>query len=198
MEAMKLLQNQYGNKIKIAAVYMDKALQWPQIKPEDGKLLNSFSLFLIACRNAMEDIDYLDEMDNPVNMRTIISKLPYKIREKWRTAAFELQEKGQRRARFSDLVSFIDKQARVVMDLLFGDIKEPVSPDKTEKSKQSKKGAKGDGLKRSSFATDITCTEEPTVQTPKTKSEGAPLSTAFSKPCLFCDKKSHFGNVSLH
>ena len=62
---MKLLQNQYVNVIKIVAAYMDKAFQWPRIMPEGGKSMSSFSLFLIACRNAMEDIDYFDvTMDN--------------------------------------------------------------------------------------------------------------------------------------
>lgn len=187
IDAMKLLQDQYGNELKIATAYMDKAFQWPQIKPEDGKSLSSFSLFLVACRNAMDDIDYLDEMDNPVNMRTIVLKLQYKICEKWRSAAFKIQGRNQRRARFSDLVSFLDKQAKVMTDLLFGDIKEPVPPDKKEKMKMSGKCAKREGHKRSSFAT-VTCTEEPTRHTPTCRSEGASHSGAFSKPCLFCEK----------
>ncbi|XP_043956787.1 uncharacterized protein LOC122822295 [Gambusia affinis] len=189
-EAMKLLQIQYGNEIQIASAYMDKALQWPQIKPEDGKSLSSFSLFLTSCCNAMEDIDYLDEMDNPVNIRILTSKLPYKMREKWRAHAFELQEKSKNRAKFTDLVSFIDKQARLMTDPLFGNINPSQPAEKGEKRKTQIKSVKGDGLKKSSFATDITCKEETTIKATKTQSERATNSTAFSTPCLFC-KMNH-------
>jgi len=30
----------------------------------------------------MEDIDFLDERDNPTNLRTVVSKLPYKMKER--------------------------------------------------------------------------------------------------------------------
>lgn len=188
-EAMKLLQDQYGNELKIATAYMDKAFQWPQIKPEDGKSLSSFSLFLVACRNAMDDIDYLDEMDNPVNMRIIISKLPYKVREKWRSTAFEIQERSKKRARFSDLVNFLHKQSKVMNDPLFGDIKELISTDKKEKAKNAVKDTKKDGYKRSTFATvTATCVEDSVKQSPASKSESSSNSVALSKPCAFCGK----------
>lgn len=117
-EARKLLQRQYGNKLKIA----NKALRWPQTKPEDGKALSAYAFFLIGCRNTMDDIEFVEEVDNPTNMRVVISKLPYKIREKWRTTAFEIHEEGRGRARFSHLVEFIDRQAKVAQDPLFGDV----------------------------------------------------------------------------
>lgn len=101
---------------------MKKAFKWPQIKAEDVKTLNAFSLFLVSCRNAMEDIDYMEEMNNPTNMRVIISKLPFKMKERWRVHAFDLQELRKRRARFADLVNFVDRQAKIISDPLFGDL----------------------------------------------------------------------------
>lgn len=82
LAAMHLLEDRYGNKLKIATALMEKMFKWPQIKAEDAQALNSFSLFLVSCRNVLEDVDYMDELDNPTNMRVIISKLPYKIRER--------------------------------------------------------------------------------------------------------------------
>lgn len=121
-EAVRLLQDKYGNELKIAAALMKKAFKWPQIKAEDVKTLNAFSLFLVSCRNAMEDIDYMEEMNNPTNMRVIISKLPFKMKERWRVHAFDLQELRKRRARFADLVNFVDRQAKIISDPLFGDL----------------------------------------------------------------------------
>lgn len=95
-EAKRLLQYHYGNELKIAAAYLDKALKWPQIKAEDAKGLKAYSLFLIGCRNTMSDVEFMEEMDNPSNMRTVISKLPYKVRERWRNTAFDLQARHGR------------------------------------------------------------------------------------------------------
>ena len=44
-------------------------------------------MFLIGCLNTMKDIEYLVEMDNPTNLRTVVSKLPYKMRKRWRAVA---------------------------------------------------------------------------------------------------------------
>lgn len=50
----------------------------------------------------MEDIDFLEEMDNPTNLRSVVSKLPYKMRERWRAEAYDIKERNGRRAKFAD------------------------------------------------------------------------------------------------
>ena len=137
-EARRLLQRHYGDELKIANAYLDKALKWPQIKSEDGKALRAYALFLVGCRNTMDDIEFMEEMDNPTNMRVVVSKLPYKLKEKWRTTAFEIHEKGRGRARFSNLVDFIDRQAKVALDPLFGEVVE--KHQTTEKENNTEKG----------------------------------------------------------
>ncbi|KAJ8356650.1 hypothetical protein SKAU_G00194440 [Synaphobranchus kaupii] len=153
-EARRLLLYHYGNELKIATAYIDKAIKWPQIKSEDAKSLHSFSIFLTGCNNIMKDVEYLEEMDNPANLRIIVSKLSYRLRERWRIVAFDVQEKERRRASFSDLVKFIDRQAKIVSDPLFGDVKE--SSDEKGKLKSSIRAAKGSEQKRSTFATSVT------------------------------------------
>lgn len=54
-----------------------------------------------------------DELDNSIDIRVIISKLPYKMRESWRNAAYDIHEMSARRARSSDLVQYINCQAKV-------------------------------------------------------------------------------------
>lgn len=84
-EARLLLHQQYGDELKIAMAYIEKALKWPHIKAT-------------CCRNTMQDVDYMDEMDNPTNMRAILSKMPYKMREKWRHVAFEMLENKKKKS----------------------------------------------------------------------------------------------------
>lgn len=75
---MRLLKDHYGNAFKIATALINKHI---------------FSLFLVTCYNAVEDVDYMDELDNPANMRVVIAHLPYKVREKWRAWAFDTGER---------------------------------------------------------------------------------------------------------
>lgn len=71
-KAWDLLHKEFGDELKIASAYIDKMLNWSLIKTEDGKALKTYALFLIGCRNVMEDLEYMDEMDNPTNIRVVI------------------------------------------------------------------------------------------------------------------------------
>ena len=62
----------------------------------------------------------------PINLRNIILKLPYKLRERWRTVACDLQEQ-RGRVVFTDLVTFSEKQVKIVSHPLFGNIQESQS-----------------------------------------------------------------------
>lgn len=126
-EAKRLLKKHYGDDFKIATAHIDKALSWPSIKADNAEALQAYSVFLTGCSKTMDSIEYMEEMDNPTTMRTILSKLPYKLKEKWRGLAYDLQEKNGRRARFTDLVDFIDHQARIISHPLFGNLKETSS-----------------------------------------------------------------------
>ena len=93
-EAKQLLHKHYGDELHIASAYIEKALRWPQIKSDDGKALNAYAMFLVGCHNTMKDIDFLEEMDNPTNLRSVVSKLPYKMRECWRAEAYDIKERN--------------------------------------------------------------------------------------------------------
>lgn len=145
LRAKDLLAEHFGNEHKIAHAYMEKINNWPPIKSEDTKALQSFSLFLRGCSNLTEHIAYMRELDLPTNMRNIILKLPYKLRERWRNVACELQEKNGRRVLFTDLVAFIEKQVKIVSDPLFGNIQDPQhSAPKGSNSNYQKPRKKGE------------------------------------------------------
>ena len=112
-EAKRLLKKHFGDDYRIATAYIDKVLSWPSIKVEDPEALNGFSVFLSGCLNAMDTMEYMEEMDHTTNMKAILAKLPYRIKEKWRVKACDLQERDGRRAKFADLVQFVDKQSRI-------------------------------------------------------------------------------------
>lgn len=91
--AKRLLKEHFGNEFNITAAYMEKVTGWPSIKSEDVKALKAYGLFLRECCNAMEELQYLEELSMPANMRILSQKFPYKLREKWRTKANEICER---------------------------------------------------------------------------------------------------------
>lgn len=187
-EAKQLLHKHYGDEFKIASAYIDKTLKWPQVKSDDGRALNAYAMFLIGCHNCMEDIEYLDEMDNPTNLRTVISKLPYKLKERWCAEAFNIKERQGIRAKFADLVNFIDCQAKIVMDPLFGNISDNRSITAGKMEQRERQPFKKEFRGRS-FATSAVADGQCQETYVKPISTGKSVS-AFNKPCLYC-QQSH-------
>lgn len=131
-------------------------------------------------------IDFLDEMNNPTNMKRIIAKLPFKLKEKWRSTAFEFHERNNCRAKFEQLVHFIERQAKMVSDPLFGDIQDP-TPKKDIKGFKPSSFAKAKSTPTyhgSSFAT-VTTSEVSAKTQPLNQDK--PVAVV-PKPCLVCNE----------
>lgn len=79
------------------------------------------------------------ELNLPFNLIIIVSRLPYKRREKWRSTACEILECSQKRPDFTDLVAFIEKEAKILLDSVFREIQDPKTNSNVIKtmSKQS-------------------------------------------------------------
>lgn len=56
--AKRLLKEHFGNNYSVAVAYINKALSWPTIKPDDGEALNAFALFLASCNNAVSEMQF--------------------------------------------------------------------------------------------------------------------------------------------
>ena len=190
-EARHLLKEHYGNEMKISEAYLEKALNWTAIRAEDGKMLQEYALYLRGCCNVMQDLQYLEELNILSNLRQIASKLPYKLRERWRTTAYETQQKTGRRIRFQHLVEFVEKNAKMHLDPLFGDVQEQRTTRKSiPRIKIEQKSSRS---KNSSFATSVGvntersgCTMKPSLA-PQQQHQSAP--NAIMATCGFCQEK---------
>lgn len=162
IEAKRLLKVHFGNNIKIANAYMTKALTWNNIKAEDGKAMQSYALFLRGCCTAMRGL---------LLLKLIVSKLPYKLRERWRTAACDILKQRNMRARLQDLVAFIERQANILQDPLFGDIQDSFTHIRTLKAKTIT-DIKPNTFQRkgSSFATKVSMVSDSKAQHTQEKS----------------------------
>ena len=111
-------------------------------------------------------------------MKTIIYKLPYKVRERWRGVAYDMQETHGQRPKFKDLVSFVSTQAKMALHPLFGDLKEGSRTQYTHTAAE-KKGK--------SVFTTVTMPKNPLECSSSTKGPSSP-NDAFMNPCLFCNR----------
>ncbi|KAI2668803.1 hypothetical protein H4Q32_005610 [Labeo rohita] len=194
VSAKAMLKQHFGNDHVVSAAYMEKVLQWPMIKGEDVTALQDYAVFLRGCCNAMSEVQYLQELDMPANMRTVVSKLPFKLREKWRTVACDLLDQRNRRVAF-DLVFFIEHQVKIISDPIFGYIQnvekgmisKPKDVDKRNPQSLSKSKFKGN-----SFTTSVTDVDRHTAKEMKVKTEDSThqVKSRLSNPvtCLFCSQ----------
>lgn len=180
-EAKRLLRERFGDKYKISMAYLNKALNWPIIKADDSEALESYSLFLTSCSNAMTDLEYLDEMENAANMRTIVAKLPYRLRERFRSVAIDIQKRQERRTKLKDVVTFVNTQAEMASHPVFGEI-----PGQIKRQTNSKTGRTGGKKNITTLVTEVKAEKGVVGGNKKTQEKGKDVDKAFNKPCIFC------------
>ena len=121
----------------------------------------------------MEDVSYMHELDMPANMQAIIViKMPYRLRDKWRTMACDLRRKTKSYL-FKDMVNFLERQVKIVTEPLFGDIKDA----KNQNSRRSKTQPHS-RIKGNIFATTVTVAEK--------NIGGSKENLPVDRSCLFC------------
>ena len=120
-EARRLIETRYGNEHRMAARSVDRILNWLTVKVDDIDAMDDFSIALRTCYNSMADmVSGVSELDHPKTMRKILEKLPLSIQDRWRRLADVVNEQKNRVVAFKDLVEFVEREARIVTNPLFG------------------------------------------------------------------------------
>ena len=122
-EAITLLYKRYGDEFAIADAYIKRLEAWPQIRQEDGKSLEAFATFLTGVGHYVESTSSLNHLQSPKEIHSIIMKLPYRMREKWRNHVGSMIDKGDK-IEFAELVEFVNSQSRLVSLPIFGNIRD--------------------------------------------------------------------------
>ncbi|XP_043212074.1 uncharacterized protein LOC122376326 [Amphibalanus amphitrite] len=118
-DARAALDRKYGDEHRISSAYVDKILSWPQMKSLDVDCLEDFSILIRSCKNAMESLGALSEVNHPRNLQKIVGKLPYQLQEKWRQLVFESSQQNMK-SDFGDIVEFVERQVCICSDPVFG------------------------------------------------------------------------------
>lgn len=186
--AKHLLQEHFGNKYKVATAYIEKALSWAPIRNEDVSALKAYSLFLRGCCNVMVELDYMQELDMPSNIRAVVTKLPFKLRERWRSVAHDILEATGNRALFNDLVKVIERHVSVLSDPLYGNINDtPLGPNGGRVASRPRSYTE-QRTKGKSFATTIAPVESEQARGLRTTSSRRIYAVA---PTCACCAQSH-------
>ncbi|XP_072171980.1 uncharacterized protein [Diadema setosum] len=162
-----LLGKKFGNKHQVLDRMMKKAEAWPNVKNEDAEGLQSYSLFVTELSNLAKDLQLEQEINHTQHIKMVISKLPFKLRDKWRYTVDTIQEVHEEPLTFADVVRFVSRQSRIVNNPLYGDI------TGTPKS--------GEGRANPSKATP---------SKPR-QSFSTVLKNDERKKCLYCNKDNH-------
>ena len=80
--ATEELVKRYGDEQSIADTYVQKVLNWPQIKTNDVKSLDKYSILLSECSHAISDLSALSVLESSENMKLVVNRLPYQLHER--------------------------------------------------------------------------------------------------------------------
>ena len=152
-QARWLQKKKFGDEYRVASAYETKALDWPNIKPEDGAALNRFSIFLASCRNALASSRYISNFDQAGNIQKLVFKLPYSLRERWRRTANDVMEFQARPVEISDFVAFVNREVRIITNPVFGKISDSSKP--MPRLRASAAGGKTSKLRNVSFLAQL-------------------------------------------
>ena len=145
-QAKRLLKEKYGQDYEIAAAYVNRISKVTSIKSEDGVSLQTFSVLLTSCRNTLQEIGYINKVDNPDCLVKIIEKLPFSLRQRWREVADDITNNKSREITFDDVVKFVEARARVLNHPVFGKLNTSLDP--RSKCKDSSRASFGIESKR--------------------------------------------------
>lgn len=160
-------------------------MNWTALKAEDGPALRSCALFLCSCFNTVQEVNFVEELENSANLRTIVSKLSFKLRDKWRTMACSIQDSHNGKVMFKDLLEFIERETRAALDSVFGDMQSPTDKREISKVTTTAKLSFKSPSRGSSFATTVTTIAE--KMNDKLKLSYSASNAVEKLPCMFCD-----------
>ena len=183
-EAKKQLELNFGNRVRIASAFVDKALNWSIIKPDDAYALRAYALFLRSCFNTMNEAGFIDELENATNMKVLVSKLPFRLRDRWRVAVVNIGERCDRRPTLQDLLEFLEKQAKAALDPVYGEAQ-------NTRERVAVKTAKPVYKHKANFATTVVpVSEQRNSKLQSSHNQSRPeKGNAIENDCIFCDKK---------
>ncbi|XP_041470022.1 uncharacterized protein LOC121419632 [Lytechinus variegatus] len=116
VEAIKVLQERYGNPFVISNAFRDKLDDWPKISPKDYLGLRRFGDFLHQCCTAARYVHHLHHLDDKRENKKLMSKLPEWLITRWGRNVVKLRQDRGSFPPFSVFTAFISDEADIACD----------------------------------------------------------------------------------
>ena len=113
-EAIKMLDNEYGNPHLIHRSYISELRKWDTIKANDTPAYKKLYRFLLKCQTYKTTYK-LAELDSTDVIQTVIRKVPA-IQERWNRKAVNIRRDSARDPVFSDLLKFMEYEVALLSD----------------------------------------------------------------------------------
>ena len=179
LTARRLLKERYGQGYKIATALVECLINGPPIKNEDCNALQKLSISLTNCKNILQDVGYLNKVDNPDSLQKIVRRLPHTLRQSWRNKADHITNNEHREITFHDLAKFVDVKAHAMTHPVIGDKDDPRIGRKDSKGSRNRRGA--------NFATSVNDGGRTDVNKQPDSSLDSTMATRIPPKCPFCN-----------
>ena len=98
---------------------MKELNQWPAIKAGDSVSFNKFYRFLLKCQTCKDNSNYLKELDAPQVLRTLQSKFPFALQDRWNRKVIDTRLNKGREVSFPDFVNMVEVETQLVSDPMY-------------------------------------------------------------------------------
>ncbi|XP_033121930.1 uncharacterized protein LOC117120941 [Anneissia japonica] len=116
--AREILSERFGDKGTVVQTWVAKIVNRPKV---DVAHLRQFSDDLSSCRETLDAMGFVGEIDNQRALRTVIDKLPRYLQTRWVREYQKIKSKGNQ-PNIGDVVDFIKSASKEANDPVFGSL----------------------------------------------------------------------------
>ena len=182
--ALRLLKERYGDEHTISQAWIDKVTTRPNVA--DNQSLQDLADDLRCCRETLDTMGYLNELNNRSSLLLIVDKLPYHLRARWLREVHKIKSTKLRPPNVDDVMQFVTTAAEEVRDPVFGKITQKGSTKGDTRPKFNKASDR-----RTNFGIQTTSSATNPDDKPKIKPTSSPL-----EPCPSCGQTHHLNQCN--
>ena len=119
-KARALLKERFGNDYRISETWVRKVTEGPVIRNNEGNRLQELADDLRSCKETLEAMKKLEEIDTRRSMVRIVERLPQFLQGRWRKLVAKTLEATGRYPSIANLMRFVLEAAREATDPVFG------------------------------------------------------------------------------
>ena len=120
VKARALLKERFGDDYKISEMWVKKVTEGPVVRHGEGRCLQELADDLRSCKETLEAMNKLDEIDTRRSMVKIVERLPQSLQGRWRKSVVKTLEATGRYPPIAKLTQFVSEAAREATDPVFG------------------------------------------------------------------------------